>query len=187
MVDTSRSASDLLTNLFQDGQADGSITPQDIRDLIASVLPPYGGLYFSTPAPTTISVQGTYYKVAGNTTVTNKSDDVSLPTDNRLQFNGAAPRHAHIVGQASVSMVSGNNQDIGIQIYHWDDSAGSGSYLPESEARTTISGTDVEQITTHGDVMLENGDYLELHVANHSGTPNAQVDFGYLFFVGMLM
>jgi len=34
MTDTSRTVSDLVTNLFQDSQAAGSITPQDLRDLI---------------------------------------------------------------------------------------------------------------------------------------------------------
>lgn len=37
MVDTVRTELDLLTNLFQDGQADNSITAQDIRDFIVSV------------------------------------------------------------------------------------------------------------------------------------------------------
>lgn len=37
MADTIRSYSDLLTALFQDGQAAGAITPQDVRDLIVSI------------------------------------------------------------------------------------------------------------------------------------------------------
>jgi len=37
MADTVRTESQLLTSLFQDGQADGAITSQDIRDLIVSV------------------------------------------------------------------------------------------------------------------------------------------------------
>ena len=37
MADTQRTQTDLLTTLFQDGQANGSITAQDIRDLIVSL------------------------------------------------------------------------------------------------------------------------------------------------------
>jgi hypothetical protein len=37
MVDTVRTLEDLLTNVFQDGQADGSISAQDIRDLLVSI------------------------------------------------------------------------------------------------------------------------------------------------------
>lgn len=37
MPDTLRTTTELLTSLFHDGQVNGSITPQDIRDLIVSV------------------------------------------------------------------------------------------------------------------------------------------------------
>ena len=37
MVDTVRTQTDLLTNLFQDGQAANAITAQDVRDLIVSM------------------------------------------------------------------------------------------------------------------------------------------------------
>ena len=37
MPDTRRTRTDLLTNLFQDGQNNSSITAQDVRDLIVSV------------------------------------------------------------------------------------------------------------------------------------------------------
>lgn len=37
MVDTIKTQSELLTNVFQDGQAPGSITAQDMRDLVVSM------------------------------------------------------------------------------------------------------------------------------------------------------
>jgi len=37
MVDTVRTQTDLLANLFQDSQTAGSITAQDVRDLIVSI------------------------------------------------------------------------------------------------------------------------------------------------------
>jgi hypothetical protein len=36
MADTIRSQADILTNLFEDGQPAGSLTPQDMRDFIVS-------------------------------------------------------------------------------------------------------------------------------------------------------
>lgn len=45
MADTKRTRADLLTALFQDGQAEGSITPQDIRDLIVSMETINGGFW----------------------------------------------------------------------------------------------------------------------------------------------
>lgn len=41
MVDTVRTQTDLTANLFQDGQAAGSITPQDVRDLVVSAFASY--------------------------------------------------------------------------------------------------------------------------------------------------
>ncbi len=186
MPDTVRTQSDLLTNLFQDGQ-DRGITAQDMRDFIVSITPPFGGLYFSTAAVTTISVAGTYVKAAGTTTATNLSSDITMPANNRLQYNGVAQKHFHIVAQASVDLASGTNQDIGLQVWRYDNSAASGALLAHSEARTTVAGTDVIQITTHADAVLDTSDYIELHIANNTGTPNITVEFGYLFLVGMLM
>lgn len=41
MVDTLRTETDLASNLFQDGQAPGSITASDVRDLILSAFGVY--------------------------------------------------------------------------------------------------------------------------------------------------
>ncbi len=188
MADTLRSKSELLTALFQDGQAAGSITPQDARDFIFSVSPPFMGLNVTTPVQTSISSSGVYVKAAGTTTVTNKSADMDANSvNNRIRYTGVSPRHMHLVAQASITLASGTNQDIGLQIWHWDDSAGSGTLLGHSEARTTFGATAIIQITTHGDMMMDTNDYIEMHVANHSGTVNFTLDFGYLFAVGMLM
>tara|TARA_R100000781_G_scaffold370_2_gene577 strand:+ start:226 stop:462 length:237 start_codon:yes stop_codon:yes gene_type:complete len=57
MTDTSRTVSALVTNLFQDGQAAGSITPQDLRDLVETCQVKHGSIYLSTAGSTTISGQ----------------------------------------------------------------------------------------------------------------------------------
>lgn len=188
MTDTLRSKSELLTALFQDGQAAGSITPQDARDFIFSVSPPFMGISITTPVQTIIGSSGVYVKALGTTSVTNKSADMDTNSvNNRIRYTGASPRHMHLVCQASIVLASGTNQDIGLQIWHWDDSAGSGSLLAHSEARTTFGATDVIQLTTHGDMMLDTNDYIEMHVANNTGTVNFILNFGYLFAAGMLM
>lgn len=187
MADTSRTKTDLLTNLFQDGQT-GGISANDMRDLLVSLAPPMGGFYFSSTAATTIGTAGVYVKAAGTTTSTVLTSDMTMPANNRLTFSGASPRHFHIVAQASIQLSSGTNQLIGVQIYHYDNSAGSGSLLAMSEARNTVTGTNIEQITTHGDAMLDTGDYLEIHLTNHSGTtPTVTVAYGYLFGMGVIM
>ena len=185
MVDTPRTKSALLTTLFQDAQAAG-ISANDIRDLIVSLAAPMGGCYISTPATTGIVSDGVYVKAAGTTT-SSVLASMTMPASNRLLYSGSSPRHFHIVGQVSVAPAAGANQDLGLQIWYYDDSAGSGSYLPMSEARTTLSSTAIEQITTHADVMMATNDYLELHVANHSSTNDITTSYGYMFAMGVLM
>ena len=187
MPDTQRSKATLLTSLFQDGQS-GGITAQDIRDLIKSFAPDFAGLYFTVSASTTISVAGTYVKAAGTTVITNESSSMNNGgVNNRLVYLGPSMRHYHIVLQASVSLVSGANQDISLGLYKWDDSAGTGSILAHSEAHTTIPNNALMQITSHADTMLDTNDYIELHITNNSATNDIAVDYGYLFGISMIM
>lgn len=186
MTDTQRTKADLLDNLFQDGQVAG-ISAQDMRDLIVSMAPDYAGLYFTTPAVTTITTAGTHVKAAGTTTQTSATATMNTATDNRLVYNGATMRHFHIVLQVSVQMVSGTNQDVGIQLYKYTEATETGALLAHSEARTTLGGTAVEQITSHADAHMAAGDYIEIHIANHSSTNNTEVKFGYMFCVSMIM
>ena len=184
---TSRTSTDLLTNIFQDGQAAGSISAADIRDLIESVRNPYMGVYITTPAESVIAVQGTPVKMAGTTTITNQSSNMDdNAVSNRIRYTGTVMRHFHIVAQATMTLASGVNQNIGIQVYHYDDSAGSGSVVAHSEARATIAGNAEFQITSHADVMLATNDYLEIWVANESSTNNVQAEEAYLFAMGMM-
>ena len=187
MADTMRSKSTLLDSLFQDGQIAG-ISAQDMRDLIVSLAPDFGGLYWTTPAETSVTVAGTYVKAAGTTTVSTISANMSLDAvNNRLKYTGVSPRHFHIVLQVSATLASGSNQDIGIQVWRYDASAATGALVAHSEASTTIGGTAVEQITSHSDVTLDTNDYIELHITNKGGTPNPQVELGYVFAVSMVM
>lgn len=147
---------------------------------------PYGGLYFSTPAETTIS-DTNFTKALGTTTITNQSSDIDdNSVSNRLRYTGALARHFHIVVQATVTIASGTNKNVGVGLYYYDDSAASGSVLAHSEARTTIQTTAEEQITSHADVMMDTNDYIELHVKNSTDTVNVTVELGYMFCVGML-
>ena len=148
---------------------------------------PYMGIYFSTPAATTGFTSGVYKKAAGTTTITNKSasmDDNGV--SNRIRYVGSSMRHFHIVGQCSVALASGTNHAIGIQIWRYDASGASGTLLAHSEAISNVPSTNQVQITTHADAMLDNGDYLELHITDHHpSVSNVTVDLGYLFAMGM--
>jgi hypothetical protein len=146
---------------------------------------PYGGVYFTAPSVTTISVSGTYVKAAGTTSPTNLLQFDTNSVSNRLRYIGTSMRHFHIVLQASITFSSGTNQVGGLQLYYYDDSEASGVLVPHTEAKSIVASTAVTQITSHGDLMLSENDYIEIWVANHSGTNDIQVDLGYMFLVGM--
>ena len=190
MPDIQRTKTDLLTNLFQDGQTK-AISAQDLRDLITSVAPDFGGLSWTglpNATATTISVAGTYVKGAGTTALTNNSANMGNGgVSNRLVYTGVAMRHFHIVLQASVSLASGVNQDISVALYKWDNSAGTGSILAHSEAHDTIPGNAIHQLTSHADTMLDTNDYIELHITNDTNTNNIVIEYGYMFGVSMIM
>ena len=163
-----------------------STNASDIAILQAQIIFPFGGFYFTTTSVTTINSSGVYVKAAGTTTITNQSSDVDdNSVSNRMRYTGTSMRHFHVVAQASVDLTLGTNQDIGIQVWRYDDSAAAGALLAHSEAHTTIPGTSVVQITTHADAMLDTDDYLELHVANHTNSNNVMVQYGYMFMMGM--
>lgn len=190
MPDVQRTKTDLLTNLFQDGQTK-AISANDLRDLLVSVTPDFGGLSWTSlpnTTATTISVAGTYVKAAGTTALTNNSATIGNGgVSNRLVYTGVVPRHFHIVLQASVSLASGVNQDVHIGLYKWDDSAGTGAILAHSEAHDTVPGNAIHQITSHADTMLDTDDYIELHITNNTNTNSIIVEYGYMFGVSMIM
>ena len=185
MPDTQRSLSDLLTALFQDGQAVSSITPQDVRDLIVSVGQiPYGGIYSLAPVETIIPSSNTYVKALG-TTQNNNLRNFDMPVDNRLRYTGALPYHMHIALTLSM-MAAGNNKLAGFKMFKFDDSAGTGALIDGSVVRRFIAtGSDEGSTALHWDVVLDNNDYLELHVANLTDATNITVSNMYLFAVGM--
>lgn len=186
MADTVRTLTDLLTNLFQDGQATGSIVAQRMRDLLVSVAPSHGSFYVSSAAATVVAVAGTYTKVLGTTTLNPNSDLVDMPANNRLRYTGAAAKHFGIDCSFSVTSPS-SNQVMGVRIWHYDDSAGSGAYLDFSEIRRKIgTGTDIGAASCHADVEMETNDYVELHLTNYTGTNNIQLDYMYMRMFGFL-
>ena len=180
MVDTQRSQADLLTNLFVDGQAAGAITPQDVRDAIISLSPPYGGLTFTVPAATTIGTPGVMVKAAGTTAVTN-TREFSVVGNNRLVFNGISPRHMHIAMSFSVT-TAGANDDVSIAI------ARNGVVITHSKlTRFMATGTDHGSTASHADVILSADDFLELFVTNEDTTSDVTIQQGYIFASGMLV
>lgn len=186
MVDTTRTITDLLTNLFQDGQAAGAITPQDVRDLIVSLQPAHMNIYWSTPAATTISVAGTYTKALGTTTEVGASVLMDAnAVSNRMRYTGAPGKEFLVTAAVGVDLAAGANQDIGIQLWRFDASGSSGALVAASEMRSEAAGTGLIQLALVSRVQLDTNDYLELHITNHSGTNAVTVQWGHMAALGI--
>lgn len=187
MADTKRSLSQLLTQLFQDGQSEG-ISAQDIRDLVVSLQPAHADCYVTTPAASVVTVAGTYVKGAGTTTF----HDDSLGFDaggesNRLRYTGMIECHACIRGSVSLTC-NQNNRIIGLKIYHYDASAGTGSVLAKGNIRQAIgTGSDVISMPIDSDVHLDTNDYIEIWVTDETGASSVTLNQMYLSATGVLV
>jgi len=178
MADTQRSKA-ALAALFGDNTSQ-QISPQDLRDFLESASNTYGSMYISAATSTTVATSGTYVKALGTTTSVNLNR-VTMPANNRLTYTGTPDVHAHIALSVSFS-TSGTNQTLGLAV------AKNGSILTHSEIRNKSGAAgDLLSTALHADAMLSTNDYLEIFVTNHSGTTSLKVDYGYLFFMGMLV
>lgn len=172
--DTSLPTTGYLIGADSQSAAAPSIYSMGVAQEGLGVNPHYMGVYISTPASTTISVAGTYYKLAGTTTAADKTTtmDDDSSTSNRIKYLGTEDRHFHVKAQVSLAPDSGTNQIVGIKIWHYDASGASGAYLTESLARAAVplATTNIVQLVAFADVDLEVNDYLEIHVTNETGT-----------------
>jgi len=154
--------------------------------MLVSLQPPMGGMYFSSAVETVIATVDTWTKSLGTTTSTGLTS-FTMPTNNRLLFTGVSPRHMHIA--CSMSMIAaGNNKVLEFGIYHWDASAGSGSMVESSKLQRKVgTGLDVGALALHCDVLLDENDFLEMHVMNTTDAVNLTLTHAYLFAMGMIV
>ncbi len=101
MADTERTLAQLLV-IFQDGQAAGSISEQDMRDLIISLVPAYGSMYISTAIETVVAAQNTPLKALGTTTAGDALRDFTHAA-NRLTYTGVPDREFTVIVAISLT------------------------------------------------------------------------------------
>ncbi len=183
MVDTKRTLTDLLTNLFQDGQVARSITAQRMRDLTVSVAPPHGSASMEANAlATTINTILVFEKIAGVFIPSGDLTEIGISATNGVMtYTGIPDRHFHIVGNVSLTSAS-SNQVICLQWFKNDTTA-----LPAPLEDKIGTGSDIRSLAVHADVSLATNDTLTLKVANSTSTGNLTVRDYYAFAMGMLM
>lgn len=146
----------------------------------------HGGIYISSASATTISDTTNYFAAAGTTTSQPHLTDFDMPANGRLRYTGKVPVHAHLVISTSLTSAS-SNQVVHLRIGHYDDSAATTTYLAASEIdqKTQASGGDVIAAALHGDVTLEENDYIFCGIRNETTASNVTLNFAYIFAMGM--
>ncbi len=175
MVDTSRTVSDLTTNLFQDGQAAGSITPQDLRDFVETTQVKQGSIYISSATATTIASTGVYVEAAGTWTLSTSptANEFDMNTNGRLRYTGTPTVNCMFMVTTSMQMASGTtSKECGLQL-HKNGTLITGSTITRLSPATNNKPGNV---TTVALASMSTNDYISIFVANIDGTENITVD-----------
>lgn len=180
MVDTARTLAQLF-NIFRDGQSESSISEQDVRDMIVTLVPAIGAIYFSTPVETEIGIAGTPVLALGTTTLLAAAHGISMPQNNRIQYTGDIERH-FIIDCAISSTAVSNNETMTYQLYK------SGVPLPETlMPRTYGTGSDKGVIAMTTNVHMAKDDYIELFVSNEDSSANITIENGTINLSGFII
>ena len=178
MADTARSISDLLTTLFQDGQAAGAITPQDMRDLIVSLESAHGSVTLEgNSTETVISVAGTFVACGGTFTAGGTPSSMTETTGGRLTYTGAPDRYFHVTCALSMTAAA-SNKLIGLGL------AKNGTLIGTGINRQVGTGTDQGAAAVVASVTLSTNDYIELYVTNKTDTANVTITEAAMYAVG---
>jgi hypothetical protein len=179
MADTQRTRTDLLTNLFQDGQAANSITAQDMRDLIESLMAPHGSasLTANTTA-TTVAAGSVFYDVAGTWTVGGNPLFVTEATTGRLTYLGTATKCFMVTSTASMTSGSSN------QATNWAI-AKNGTAVAPMIGRKIGTGSDEGAVAVSACIMLATNDYVQLQMSNDTGANNVTATEASIQMIGM--
>lgn len=130
-----------------------------------------GQLYMQGNATsTTITVQNTFYKVAGTTTASSDNAKFSH-SNNRLTCDAVISRKYLI--QCTLSFTSGNANVCEFGFY---DSQLSAVRTPSRTKSTANSSGRAENVTFGCVLNMKANDYLEIHCTNTSGTTAITVD-----------
>jgi hypothetical protein len=166
---------DGAANTYLGTDAGGNLSFTEPSGIMYSV----GALYVTTPAATTITVQGTYYKAAGTTATTNLIKWDANSTNNRLRYTGTRTVHAHIA--ATISMTAGNNNQIlGFRVVRNGDPAATDA-VASSAIRKIATGADIGSTALHADFMMNTNDYIEVWVTNQTSTATVTLENLYFF------
>jgi len=119
---------------------------------------------------TTFASSDTFVKVVGVTTTTGATNSKFVATDNRLTCSAAIERR--YLTQITATIFSGGSNTFKLGIY---DSTDGGEVLPASQLTFDAPGGSSVSVSISDVHKHITGDYVEVHIANLSGTDSVTV------------
>ena len=181
MADTSRTVTDMASNLFQDSQAAGSITPQDLRDLVETCQTKQGSIYVSTAGATTIA--GTANVTANSLTnmvavetggtftlsTAPTANEFDMNTDGQLRYTGTPTTNVFFTASVMLEIVnSGVDLELVMAVTKGGTivtGAKTGGFCPRIH-------TNSVPMSVSGFASMATNDYLNIFVGNVDSTGN---------------
>ena len=181
MADTSRTVSDMASNLFQDSQAAGSITPQDLRDFLETCQTKQGSNHVSTAAATTIAGAANVspssltnmvaVETGGTFTLSTAptANEFDMNTDGQLRYTGTPTTNVFFTASVMLEIVtSGVDLELVMAVTKGGTivtGAKTGGFCP----RVT---TNSVPMSVSGFTSMATNDYLNIFVGNVDSTVN---------------
>lgn len=147
--------------------------------------PSYASMLVGTPAATTIAGADAPVKAAGTFVAGEASNDMSVAATNKITYDGATERAFKVDVAATLAAASGTNQELEVSVYKYDASAASGAIVANCKVSNLAPGTVGVAVATSCTVLLDTGDYVELHVANVTGAVNVTLEHGGMSMIGL--
>ena len=181
MADTSRTVTDMASNLFQDSQAAGSITPQDLRDFLETCQVKQGSIYISTAGATTIAAQANVtpssltnmvaVETGGTFTLSTAptANEFDMNTDGQLRYTGTPTTNVFFTASVMLEIVTAAvDKELVFAVTKNGTivtGAKTGGYCPRVH-------TNSVPMSISGFASMATNDYLNLWVGNVDSTDN---------------
>lgn len=181
MADTSRTVTDMASNLFQDSQAAGSITPQDLRDFLETCQAKQGSIYVSTAGATTIAAQANVtpdsltnmvaVETGGTFTLSTAptANEFDMNTDGQLRYTGTPTTNVFFTASIMLEIVTAVVDHELVMAVTKNGTIVTGAKTGGFCPRVT---TNSVPMSISGFASMATNDYLNLWVGNVDGTGN---------------
>lgn len=136
-----------------------------------------GIMAVTTAASTTISTAGAFVDIAGTFTATSLTH-FDETVNAQLKHIGEDPIEFRTM--ASITVDGPANNSVSIRVKRWNSADSVFEFLPAQtrQINSFLGGRDVGFFAVLNNVKLRQNDYVQLQIANNSGTGNLSVDVG---------